>query len=126
MKKHFIGKTVSGVLCLGIIMQSAAYLPANADNSQSVTLNEVCAKNSTYQSADGNFYDWIELYNSGSQEANISGWGLSDKEDKPYLYTFPKELLSRPAKDLSFSVTVTRLQTTAKSLHSAFPLRVRP
>ena len=90
MKKNFSSKTVSGLLCLGIIMQSAAYLPANADNSQSVTLNEVCAKNSTYQSADGNFYDWIELYNSGSQEANISGWGLSDKEDKPYLYTFPE------------------------------------
>ena len=49
-----------------------------------------CAKNSTYQSADGNFYDWIELYNNGSQETNISGWGLSDKEDKPYLYTFPE------------------------------------
>ncbi len=90
MKKHFISKTVSGVLCLGIILQSAAYLPANADNSSSVTLNEVCAKNSTYQSADGNFYDWIELYNNGSQETNISGWGLSDKEDKPYLYTFPE------------------------------------
>ena len=89
MKKHFKSKTVSGILCLGIIMQSAAYLPVNAEDSAAVTLNEVCAKNSTYQAADGNFYDWIELYNSAKTEADISGWGLSDKAAKPYKYTFP-------------------------------------
>ena len=90
MKMHFKRKTAAGILCLGMIMQSASYLPANAENSSGITLNEVCAKNSTYQSADGNCYDWIELYNSSSQDVSLSGWGLSDKESKPYLYTFPE------------------------------------
>ena len=90
MKMHFKRKTAAGILCLGMIMQSASYLPANAENSSGITLNEVCAKNSSYQSADGNCYDWIELYNSSSQDVSLSGWGLSDKESKPYLYTFPE------------------------------------
>ena len=89
MKKFSMGKAAAGILCLGLVMQSASFLPANAENTSKVTVNEVCSKNSTYKAADGNLYDWIELYNSDSQEADISGWGLSDKEAEPYRYTFP-------------------------------------
>ena len=89
MKKFSMGKAAAGILCLGLVMQSAAYLPANAENTSKVTVNEVCSKNSTYKAADGSLYDWIELYNSDSQEADISGWGFSDKEAEPYRYTFP-------------------------------------
>lgn len=89
MKKRSNKRTAAGVLCLGMLLQSAAYLPAKADSNGTVTINEVCTKNSTYQSGDGKYYDWIELYNSGKSEADISGWGLSDKEQEPYRYTFP-------------------------------------
>ena len=89
MKNRSKKRTAAGVLCLGMLLQSAAYLPASADSSGAVTINEVCTKNTTYQSGDGNYYDWIELYNSGKSEADISGWGLSDKEEEPYRYTFP-------------------------------------
>ena len=85
MKKFSMRKAAAGILCLSLVMQSAAYLPANAETTSKVTVNEVCSKNTTYKAADGNFYDWIELYNSDSSEADISGWGLSDKEDAyPY------------------------------------------
>ena len=89
MKKFSMGKAAAGILCLGLVMQSASFLPANAENTSKVTVNEVCSKYSTYKAADGNLYDWIELYNSDSQEADISGWGFSDKEAEPYRYTFP-------------------------------------
>ena len=89
MKNRSKKRTAAGVLCLGMLLQSAAYLPANADNNGAVTINEVCTKNTTYQSGDGKYYDWIELFNSGKSEADISGWGLSDKEQEPYRYTFP-------------------------------------
>ena len=45
MKKHLKRKTIVGILCLGMIMQNAAYFPAQAESSSGVTLNEVCAKN---------------------------------------------------------------------------------
>ena len=89
MKKHFKSKTAAGILCLGMIMQTAAYFPASAEANIGITFNEVCAKNTTYQTKDGNFYDWIELYNSSKEEADISGWGLSDKAEEPYRYVFP-------------------------------------
>lgn len=90
MKKISMRKAAAGILCLGLVMQSAAFMPANAENTSKVTVNEVCSKNTTYKAADGNCYDWIELYNSDSQEADISGWGFSDKEAEPYRYTFPE------------------------------------
>ena len=90
MKKHFRRNAAVGILCLGMIMQNTAYFPANAESGRGVTVNEVCAKNTTFQAEDGNFYDWIELYNSSTEDADISGWGLSDSEKKPYLYVFPE------------------------------------
>ena len=90
MRIKSIKRTAAGVLCLGLVLQSAAYLPANADNSTQVTINEVCSKNSVYPSSDGNYFDWVELYNSGKSNADISGWGLSDTEGQPYRYVFPE------------------------------------
>lgn len=89
MKKQFKRKTAAGILCLGLIMQTAAFFPANAETKGGVTFNEVCTKNTTYHTADGAFYDWIELYNSSKEEADISGWGLSDNSGEPYRYVFP-------------------------------------
>lgn len=83
-------KTAVGVLCLSLIVQTAAYLPTKAEANGGVTVNEVCSKNTAYQTSDGNYYDWIELYNSGSAEADLSGWGLSDKTEEPYRYVFPE------------------------------------
>lgn len=90
MKKHFLNRTAAGILCLGLLMQTSAYLPATAADKTSVTVNEICTKNTEYAASDGNFYDWIELYNSGKESADISGWGLSDKEKEPYRYVFPQ------------------------------------
>lgn len=89
MKNTSKKRTAAGVLCLGLLLQTAAYLPANADENTQVTVNEVCSKNTVYPSSDGNFYDWIELYNSGKSEADISGWSISDKEGGEKKYTFP-------------------------------------
>ncbi|MBR6969065.1 MAG: CotH kinase family protein [Ruminococcus sp.] len=89
MKKTLKNRSIAGAVCLSLLMQTAAHLPANADTNGQVTFNEVCTKNSTYQTSSGNFSDWIELYNSSSTEADISGWGLTDKEAEPYRYVFP-------------------------------------
>jgi hypothetical protein len=88
MNHHFGRKAAAGVLCLGLLCQNAGILPASAAKATGVTINEVCSKNTTYAAPDNNFYDWIELYNAGSAEVDLSGWGLSDKADKPYKFKF--------------------------------------
>lgn len=88
MFHHFGRSAAAGVLCLGLLL-STAPLNAAAAKKDGVSFNEVCSKNTTYKAPDGNFYDWIELYNAGSSAVDLSGWGLSDKDTKPYRFTFP-------------------------------------
>ena len=55
-----------------------------------VLINEVQSSNdSTCTDEKGKSPDWIELYNSGAEDVDLSGWGLSDKQSKPYKWTFP-------------------------------------
>ena len=68
-------------------------MPINAFNAnaigESLCINEICAKNSTHTAPDGQCYDWIEIYNSGSSAVDLSGFGLSDKETELFKFTFP-------------------------------------
>lgn len=97
MKKSSKKRSVAGIVCLGLLLQTASYLPANADTNSTVTINEICAKNKSFPAPDGNVYDWVEFYNSSDSNADISGWGFTDKESEPYRYVFPSGTLV-PAK----------------------------
>jgi len=58
--------------------------------TQGLVINEVMASNiNTIVDEDGDFEDWIELYNAGDTAVNLEGWGLSDEPDHPFQWTFP-------------------------------------
>ena len=74
------------VLCAGTIRLSAQ-----------VRINEVMASNgTTISDEDGDFEDWIELYNSGQETADLSGWGLSDDYSAPFKWVFPEGVSLEP------------------------------
>lgn len=87
--KKFSKKTISGILCMGILLGIVPSVPT-ASAADGVTINEVCAKNTTYAAPGGGYYDWIELYNGSGSNVDISGWGFSDKEGEPFRFTFPQ------------------------------------
>lgn len=87
MKK--LNKLISACCVPALVLPIAAVPPASAQETPAVVINEICAKNTSFAAGDGNFYDWIELYNPSEQTVSLSGYGLSDKEGKPYKYTFP-------------------------------------
>jgi hypothetical protein len=63
--------------------------------SQSIALNEIMASNATViADEDGDFGDWIELYNYGSEPISLLGFGLSDNYDNPYKWTFPNVVIN--------------------------------
>ncbi len=62
----------------------------NMKLSGQVLINEICPSNiNLIQNSNGKYDDWIEIYNAGSSSVNLSGYGLTDNNSKPYLFTFP-------------------------------------
>ena len=51
MKKLSRMRTAAWIMSLGVLLQSAAYIPANADSNAKVSFNEVCSKNTSYPSS---------------------------------------------------------------------------
>ena len=62
--------------------------------SQTIRINEIMASNeSVYADEDGDYQDWIELYNTTEEQLDITGYGLSDDPTLPYKWVFPGILL---------------------------------
>ncbi len=73
---------------LTVILFLSRYEPATGQN---IRINEIMSSNSTIVAdEDGDFPDWIEIYNAGTGTTQLEGWGLSDNYGNPYKWVFPK------------------------------------
>ena len=55
-----------------------------------VVVNEVLASNTDINTdEDGEYQDWVELYNNGPASVNLDGYGLSDNPAVPFKWVFP-------------------------------------
>jgi hypothetical protein len=69
------------------------YLCSNASYCQ-VVINEIAPSNiSLIKNSNGEFDDWIELYNTGATYVNLEGYGLSDDHTSPYKFQFPSIII---------------------------------
>ncbi|MCC5807782.1 MAG: CotH kinase family protein [Opitutales bacterium] len=75
-----------------VLLLSGFSFPLTAfASTPTVRINEVMASNgSTLADEDGDYEDWIELYNYGDAPVDLSGWGLSDSYSNPFKWTFPE------------------------------------
>ena len=88
--------------------------------SRDVVITEVCPKNEgVLADADGDFSDWIELGNLGSETVPLKGWYLSDKEDQLYLWPLPEVSLAPGETLLVFASGKDR---TGAEMHASFSL----
>jgi hypothetical protein len=63
--------------------------------SQSVFINEFMASNSSVLAdKDGEYSDWIEIYNSTSDDVNLSGWALTDDKNDSLKWVFPDAIVN--------------------------------
>jgi hypothetical protein len=59
-----------------------------------IVINEFMADNdNTIADQDGEYDDWIELYNNTGVAVNLAGYFLSDDEDEPMQWTFPEAVI---------------------------------
>ncbi|MCZ6794154.1 MAG: lamin tail domain-containing protein, partial [Planctomycetota bacterium] len=63
---------------------------AGPSRSQDLVISEFLAVNdSTIRDEDGEFTDWIEVFNAGATTANVGGWYLTDFVDELTKWQFP-------------------------------------
>ena len=68
-------------------------------NRTGVIITEVMASNdSTVVYQDGPYVDWVELYNSGTETVDLSGYGLSDNIKRPRKWQFPSGTTIAPGE----------------------------
>lgn len=86
MKKIII--CASAVLLL--ICTCFKYNEEKSDDTKKLFIHEVVTANGSFQNADKEYYDWIELYNAGSDEINLSSYYLSDDLQNLKRWQFPE------------------------------------
>jgi hypothetical protein len=89
--------------------------------SQEVVINEFMADNeSALQDSDGDFSDWIEIYNSGNFAVNLKGYGLSDNRNNLRKWLFPN--LTIPAKCHILIYASGKNRASVNELHTNFKI----
>ena len=87
------GRFCTRVITLIFLFSSASYIIS----AQTTTLriNEFMALNqSTLTDEDGEYSDWIEIYNPTAGAINLFGWSLTDNRLLPQKWTFPSITLN--------------------------------
>ncbi len=86
-----------------------------------IWINEVCPAN-RYALVEGEESpDWIELRNPHDHPIDVSGFGLSDDPDQPFLFTLP-ELIIDPGQIVLVRASG-REESEAGQLHAPFKLK---
>ncbi len=83
MKLNFTIKTLA---CLAVCLLAFGKMAAQS----SVVINEFMASNQTFiTDENGEFEDWIELYNNSNSAVNLTGWFLTDNPANLTKWDFP-------------------------------------
>lgn len=99
----------------------AAYLETVGLNRRSVVVSEVMAANQTvFPDCFGEFSDWVELYNIGSEAVDLTGWYLSDNPDDWDKWEFPQLVIQPGERVLVFCSGRDTVQDG--QLHTGFSL----
>ncbi|MCD4691329.1 MAG: CotH kinase family protein, partial [Calditrichales bacterium] len=77
-----ISKTIMAALLLSAITVNTY--------SQELFINEIMSSNvSTLADKDGEYPDWLEIYNADTTTIDLANYGLSDNNSTPFEWTFP-------------------------------------
>ncbi|MCP4346937.1 MAG: lamin tail domain-containing protein, partial [Desulfobacterales bacterium] len=75
--------------CIGVSAYSDTENDAKAQDWQNIRINEIMAE-------DGDYADWIEIYNSGDQPVLLEGLYLTDDLTDPTKWEIPYDLVIQP------------------------------
>jgi hypothetical protein len=80
---------------------SSYRVPLPRSEGSPIVINELMAANTrTLSNGPGSFDDWIELHNLSEETIDLSGMYLSDREDQPRRWAFPRGTFLEPREYL--------------------------
>ena len=95
---------------------------AEPSGDSPVLLNEIVASNSTVLADEnGEYYDYIELYNRSNEAVDLTGWYLSDDSTQPRRWRFPEVSIAPGEYLVVFASGLNRRDDPAH-LHTNFSL----
>lgn len=107
-----------GALAAALVL---AILALSLPAAGGLYLNEMMSSNSSsIADEDGDYSDWIEIYNSGPDPLNLQGYGLTDNPNSPYKWTFPSKTIAPGEFLLVFCSDKNRL--TGPYLHTNYKI----
>ncbi|MGN0606642.1 MAG: CotH kinase family protein [Oscillospiraceae bacterium] len=116
MKQKFIAAALAALL-------TTVSIPIKTAKAAEFTvcINEICTQNkSCLTDSYGLYSDWIELYNAGNSDVDLSGYGLSDDESKPLQWTFPTGTIISAGEHMILFAS--KQNSSASELHTGFAL----
>lgn len=95
----------------------------NPDNQYSpLIITEVMSVNtSAVPDENGEFKDYIEIYNSGDEDINLSGVGLSDRSDR-IKFLFPDYIIKSKSFVIVYASNKNKIDTNLGIFHAKFKL----
>lgn len=92
------------------------------DGDSPVVLNEIVASNaSALKDENGEYYDYIELYNRSGETVDLTGWGLSDDAGQARKWSFPQAYIA-PGEYLVVHASGLNRRDDPAHLHTNFSL----
>jgi len=104
-----------------IILLFSPFILYSAGSLKVLITEILVVNNSTLQDEDGDFSDWIEIYNPGTVSINLSGWSLTDNPEKPGKWKFPARNLA-PGQYLVIFASEKDRANASGNLHTDFKL----
>ncbi|MEW6236978.1 MAG: lamin tail domain-containing protein [Candidatus Omnitrophota bacterium] len=126
MKKSFLSLLPSFLGNLLIISIALGALANESSSAPILQITEFMADNqSTLTDEDGEYSDWIEIFNASDSPIDLKGWHLSDNPQNLSLWTFPSAILSPSRFLIVFASGKNRAVAVNReiSLHANFQLK---
>jgi hypothetical protein len=114
-------RMIRGMIMTWMLLQTMFYGGLSGQVDQ-IRINEFMALNgTTLMDEDGEFSDWIELFNPGSGDVQLLGWSLTDDPLLPQKWTLPDVTMAAKGYLVIFASGKDRA-IAGSELHSSFKL----
>jgi hypothetical protein len=105
-----------------ILFLGSLFLSSILVFGQTIVINEFMSSNeTTIPDSDGDYSDWIELYNKGDEAVNMNGLMITDDTLQPDKWIFPEMIFQPQSFLLIFASEKDRIDTA--ELHTNFKIQ---